>query len=355
MKSRVKIGEKYVIAVRGQKCEATFTEFLSQNYGKFELQGRFCVRCFSRVEFTDAQLIEISKKYTHLTAWRREDEYTRQMAYYRGEIYHKCTAHLIKKKKYLDSDASIIKTFGKYKTKTEIMLADSRLVTMAIRRGIYSKCTEHMPKSAPRRKIHFTTSEILKSVVGCESLTAWSIKHYHQYRFTRHFKKKLYASIKKRLARKTLGYYCNRWVYVFEFSDKVAYVGTTKSLYLRKLAHLKFGPVKEHLATCQNYEFKQVAGPMIDPVDAIRAEQEWHDRYKLAGWTMLNKMKCCSIGGCGLKWTKTYLADLFIKFTCKRDLYVAYPAEARYAKCLGIFNKLTTHMPMYSPRRARST
>lgn len=110
-----------------------------------------------------------------------------------------------------------------------------------------------------------------------------------------------------------------RCVYVYEFSDKKAYVGLTFNINSRMQQHSKRGPVFSHIKfTNLNPDIKRLTD-YIDVEDAKIKESEFVDFYKSNGWKLLNTAKTGACGGGARKWTKDKCGEEALKYTNVKD------------------------------------
>jgi len=105
---------------------------------------------------------------------------------------------------------------------------------------------------------------------------------------------------------KKLGNSYNRYIYVFEFDDKHAYIGLTWNPQIRKSDHLKpsttrrSSSVKEHIEKNNSrYTFKVLTPQPLDVNEVGEVENSYIKSYEAAGWTMLNKTRGGALGGNG--------------------------------------------------------
>jgi len=103
---------------------------------------------------------------------------------------------------------------------------------------------------------------------------------------------------------KYLGNKFKRCVYVYEFSDKIAYVGLTFDMNSREQQHKKRGPVFQHSKSTQNIANLKQLTDYIDVEDAKNKESEYVTNYLNEGWKLLNSAKTGACGGGERKWTK---------------------------------------------------
>jgi hypothetical protein len=90
-----------------------------------------------------------------------------------------------------------------------------------------------------------------------------------------------------------------RLVYVYEFSDKSAYIGLTWNIDIRDAARKIYDkdPVTKHkLLTGIEPEIK-ILSELVSALYASELEKEWVKRYTANGWNILNKAKAGNLGG----------------------------------------------------------
>jgi len=117
---------------------------------------------------------------------------------------------------------------------------------------------------------------------------------------------------------KVLGNLKKRCIYVYEFSDKCAYIGLTCNVDERHNEHLKKGSVCNHMKINSIYTLKKLTD-YIDVDEAKRLEGEFVKKYKLNGWKILNKIKTGGTGGQDIKWNKEKCYEESLKYLTTRD------------------------------------
>ena len=117
---------------------------------------------------------------------------------------------------------------------------------------------------------------------------------------------------------RTLGNKYKRCIYVYEFSDNVAYIGLTFNAHERSLQHMKRGPISKYLKINSDFTFKKLT-EYIDVESAKIKEREYIEYYKKNNWIMLNSMIGGAIGGGQRKWTKEKCQEEALKHTCIKD------------------------------------
>jgi hypothetical protein len=135
------------------------------------------------------------------------------------------------------------------------------------------------------------------------------------------------------------------YIYACEFEDHHVYVGLSFRS-TRKSEHIVRGRVRDHCAICPNYTFKIVQGEIATPSLAQIAEREWIEKYRDAGWILLNK---ASGGGLGtvraVRWTKEAVMAEARKYPTRQAWIDGSQMSYRIAKREGWFNEASAHMP----------
>jgi predicted GIY-YIG superfamily endonuclease len=133
-------------------------------------------------------------------------------------------------------------------------------------------------------------------------------------------------------------------IYVFEFSDKCAYVGLTTQLDIRKRQHFCGGPVARQFQKCSEYGLK-ILDIAFSSDEASKLEKSWYEIYRKLGWTMLNEASCGALGGKS-QFTDDEIVESALKFkllidwrTKCRKQYVAAARRGRK-----FFDFCTSHL-----------
>jgi hypothetical protein len=137
-----------------------------------------------------------------------------------------------------------------------------------------------------------------------------------------------------------------RCIYVFEFSDKFAYVGLTYNSKLRETQHYlnSKGPVKMHKDATGITPIFKVLSDYLELKDAVELESYFINHYKIDGWALLNKVKAGGLGAVAKKWTKETCAEEALKYKSRGEFKkyseVAYGISTKY----GWLNDICAHM-----------
>jgi hypothetical protein len=145
-----------------------------------------------------------------------------------------------------------------------------------------------------------------------------------------------------------IGNLFRRMIYCYEFPDNHVYVGLTYNEKKRKSEHLTDGkgPVwKYKLKTNLEPIYKKLS-EYLDEQSAKKFEQETIDKYKVAGWKILNSTKAGALGGNSTKWTKEKIKEVAklynkkIDFQKSPEYYTAYSAASKH----GWIDEVCAHM-----------
>lgn len=129
-----------------------------------------------------------------------------------------------------------------------------------------------------------------------------------------------------------------RLVYAYEFSDKSVYVGLTVDEIRRKSGHLDLeditSPVAMHIIKTGLSPIYKIIIKDLSPSDSQDIEACTVEKYRLDGWTILNRYKTGSLGSCRRFWTKEMVEKIASKYTSrgefKKNDKNAYQAAQKY-------------------------
>ena len=185
----------------------------------------------------------------------------------------------------------------------------------------YEKCKEAALK-------YETRSEFSKSEGDC---TAYQIINKNGW-------SELLKHMKRRMTLK------QRHIYVYEFPvSKFAYIGLTYNLKRRHAQHMQLesnkikSSVFDHIQkTGEEYVFKVLTRRPVNEDNAPIIEESYIKKYRVNGWTLLNKAKSGSLGS---RYIWTYDRVKAIAQTCKtiREFNKKVPSHARSGR--GILTK----------------
>lgn len=143
-----------------------------------------------------------------------------------------------------------------------------------------------------------------------------------------------------------LGNPLKRAVYVFEFTDKYAYIGLTSSLNRREKEHLtnQSSAVFKHIQESKcSYIFKCISD-YVSKDDAAQIEIDTIIKYAEDGWNILNRKSGGDLGGKTRKYTKEYCKEITSKYNDKNTFRNSEPHFYRYIIKRGWLDELCSHM-----------
>jgi len=149
-----------------------------------------------------------------------------------------------------------------------------------------------------------------------------------KYESKSEYKKKSSGSYSSSLKNKWLDEICShmkplrnsnkdRCIYAYIFSDNSVYIGLTNDIKTRNYRHLSKGTIHNKIKNNISYELLQLT-EYIKVNDAVIKEEEFVEKYRMVGFTILNKIKTGSIGGYHTKhityWTKEKCLEESLKY-----------------------------------------
>lgn len=144
---------------------------------------------------------------------------------------------------------------------------------------------------------------------------------------------------------KNTGNRFRRLVYVYEFSDNVAYVGLTYNENIRHLQHLNRGPVFKHTEETKLTPVKKIISDgYIDVNCAITLEIETIKRYRDNGWDMLNKLNGGELGGGEIKTLKEKCKKEALKYNYRGEFKKCSPNAYDTARKKKWLDEICSHM-----------
>lgn len=118
-----------------------------------------------------------------------------------------------------------------------------------------------------------------------------------------------------------------RIIYVYEFPNKIAYVGLTNWPERRDNQHrsknIKSKSSVKDYSILNNIEIPEmkILEDNLTIVESQRAEQKWMDLYIQKGWTLINKVKGGSIGAQpSVKYTKEFIIEESKKYKNMQEM-----------------------------------
>lgn len=135
-----------------------------------------------------------------------------------------------------------------------------------------------------------------------------------------------------------------RCVYVYEFSDKSAYIGITYNVDKRRAGHRSTGPVhRHHHKTGLQPTFIQLT-EYIDRKKAAEIEGEMVLKYRNNGYNILNSKKTGEFGGSQIIWTKEECLKVALKCKTKNEFVKNFRGAHNASNINGWLSEMQSHM-----------
>lgn len=295
---------------------------------------------------------ESALKFKTKKSWRKAEPELYAWTQLHGML-KECCGHMKRSLvTYTYTKSDILAEARKYRCVHDWKIASKPTFLMARRLGkyFYKECVAHMKRRSYWLMLEkYSDENLLASAKKYESKMEWANNELNYYKRAKYGNKEFYE---KCCSHMTDPYdRVARSIYVFEFKDNRAYVGLSNNVRRRKHDHETAGKIAE-LTKNVSATFKVLEENIRGKDLALQREQHWHDTYKANGWTMLNSMKCCSVGGVfRRRYTDEEILASARRYTCKRDWskneFSMTFAAARY----GLWKQCIAHMPFYSKRK----
>lgn len=146
-----------------------------------------------------------------------------------------------------------------------------------------------------------------------------------------------------------------RWrkIYAFEFDNHCVYVGLSFNPHKREKDHLrdKDSAVYIHLQSSPcHYDFKELSD-YLERDDAAVKEEEFKLKYEQDGWTILNRVKCGSLGALGSsKYSKEEVIKIASKYKSRTEFNKNDKGAYLFAYKNGWLDEVCTGMPKFKGR-----
>jgi len=234
----------------------------------------------------------------------------------------------------------IVNVAKNYKTRGEFAKKSKGAYLFALRRGWLNEiCIDKEPVLNT-----WTKNKVLKLAKECKTRTEFNKKSGSALQYAK--RNGFYEQACKHM--KPIGNLYKRMIYVYEFSDKSAYIGLTYKESKRKYEHLyeKRGPVASHIKRTKIKPIYKVLHDYIEIEKATKLEQKFIDEYKMKGWNILNSVSGGALGGNKVIWTKAKCHEIARKFTNKIDFYnsLEFSGARQAASKHGWMEEICSHM-----------
>ena len=119
---------------------------------------------------------------------------------------------------------------------------------------------------------------------------------------------------------KVIGDKYKRCIYVYEFSDRSAYVGLTYNIDVRHSNHISNLGSSVYKKVVENikYEMKQLTD-YVSIEEAKNLENYYVKVYMKNNWNILNKNRTGGVGGKFIKWTKEKCQEESLKYRTRSE------------------------------------
>lgn len=289
------------------------------------------------------------------------------------------------------SDEIIIKIASAFKTKKEFRNADPSAYALAIKRGIWDKCSKHMKfekhennywtferckiealkyktktafkqgNSAAYGKAYRMgwlkdiTSFMNPKVFWTKEACALEAQKYKDKKEFRDSNPGAYSYANKHnflneicTHMNVIGNYNKRKIYVFEFEDNYAYVGLSFNPEKRKLAHLKNekSPVYKHLKETGKKFVHKILSDWLSKEEAAKEENKQILFYAQNGWNMLNSKAGGALGSARQPlYSLEELRKEAQKYKYKTEFRKGSPSHYEFAYRNHLMDEICKHMP----------
>jgi len=277
------------------------------------------------------------------------------------ELYNECvnsgdfenlTKHLHGKKRILtNDDLMFIASF--YDDYTVFRKEAKDIYGVCLDRKILNVVCSHM-----RKRVHLNTDKntVLKLALKYNSRMEFKNNKEDGWAYNYAVKHKFLNEACSHMESVGNKYY--RCIYVYEIPEyKVCYVGLTYSLHKRHLQHKnpKFYSAVNEFCKSKNIELPLPIQKTeyVSKDEAALMEKEYIEKYKIDGWTILNKQKAGNLGGSknNITYTKEMCIELAKKYKTRYDFSKDYQTAYKYIKLYGWDTEVFAHIDGEVKRR----
>ena len=289
---------------------------------------------------TDEEIIERASKYDYISDFIKNDNSTYRQACRHG--LHDIVCGRMKRKKredgYWNNKERCIEKASKYEMMYHFKYGCPAAFSAAKKNGWLDEIRRMMKK----RKI-FSLEEVIEVASKYDYIHDFAEEAPQYYRAAA--KHKWLEVVCKNMKR--LGNWELRKIYVFEFSDKSAYVGLSFNPELRKKVHLrdKDSYVYKHIKQSSAvFEFK-ILSKFLPKDEAAKMEKFYIAEYRTQGWTIINRSKGGELGTPNNhSFSNTYIEEIAMQYEYVADFRIEHQSLYVTALHRGIWPEIKKKM-----------
>ena len=298
--------------------------------------------------FTDEMLADIAVKYHCSSEFEKGDSSAYRAALERG-ILKDITGHFHPKHVHWD-EKRLWDIVDSCANLADLGMHYPGAVLFAKRNGLYNLVVEKMG----RKPVVYTKDIAIEIVSHYSTMVDFRKNEKNCYQFLQ--KNGLINEVCGHLER--TGDFYRRAIYVFEFDTHAAYIGLSKNPRERLRDHLwdKNSAVYQYLQEhhCQ-YNFKCLTD-YIDGNEAALKENEYIEKYRSEGWTVLNREKGGSLGwSAKRKYSLEYLIEHGRRYKNRKEFKKHEMSLYNYASKYHCLDVVCAHMPKYKNQYQRES
>ena len=240
---------------------------------------------------TDEEILERASKYEYISDFIKNDNSAYRQAWRHGLLDKVCGRMKRKKKEdgYWNDKERCMEKASQYKMMHHFKYGCPAAFSAAKKNGWLDEIKVNMEK----RKV-FSLEEVLEVASKYDYVHDFAEEAPQYYRAAS--KHKWLEVVCKNMKR--LGNWELRKIYVFEFSDRHAYVGLSFNPEVRKKVHLrdKKSSVFKHITVSSAKFVFKIISKLLPKDEAASLEKFYINEYRAQGWTVLNRSKGGELG-----------------------------------------------------------
>jgi predicted GIY-YIG superfamily endonuclease len=321
-----------------RKCD--FEKKYKSAYTKSLNNGWIDEICY-HMNITKEKCFKIASEYEYKTDFIRDNWNIYYVCCKNDWLYDVCKNLKLKQKpkKYWTFEKCKEEAL-KYKSKSEFQKKGKGAYTVSLKNKWLDKICTHMI-SGRKPNGYWCFEKCKEEALKYETKTDFLTKSKSAY--SKSLSKKWIDEICKHMIVK--GNHYKRCIYVFEFTNKIFYVGLTYNIHKRKDEHFRKGPVYNY------YKKVNIKPKMIQLTDYINIEEAkikekyYLNKYLDDGWIMLNSNETGGIGGGKInKYSDEELQKEALKYKTRKEFMLKNSKMYNVAKKRKIIKDICKHM-----------